>query len=98
IRAVGARVSVHGLFRGPPIRFQPYVMLLRHLTGSTRLRAIGFAAHFPPALAAMVVLMVNGKPGPSEHRPDPADAVVAIIGMLLQAVAQEKPFGRTIVN
>jgi hypothetical protein len=55
-------------------------------------------SHLPPALAAVIVLVVNFETGPLQHRPNPTDTVIAIIRVLLQSIANQKAFGWTIMN
>src|SRR4051794_13249520 len=46
----------------------------------------------------MIVLMIDRKATTLEHRPYPTDTMIAIVGVLLQMVAEEKAFGGTILN
>ena len=55
-------------------------------------------AKLPPALALVVVLMIDTKAGPLDHRPNPGDAVVAVVFVLLKVVFDQKSLGWTIVH
>jgi hypothetical protein len=49
-------------------------------------------------LAAVIVLVVDHESGALHQRPDPPHAVVAVIVVLLEAVANEEALGRAVVH
>jgi hypothetical protein len=60
--------------------------------------ADGSRAHLPPALAAVVVLVVDHIAGLLQHRAGPAHAVVAVVAVVLQPVPEEETARRTVVK
>ncbi len=56
------------------------------------------ATEFPPALATVIVLVIHHKTRFAHHWPDPAHAVIAIVAILFEAVAQEKSLRRAVVH
>src|SRR5437762_2735258 len=81
-----------------PVRTQTHVLLTAQLTNATRGARIVLLPHLPPALTAMVVLVVNDEAGVFHQRPDPADAVIAIVAVLHEAVADEEALRRAVVH
>src|SRR5512137_2111376 len=81
-----------------PGRPPAHIKLPRQCPRLTRRGIVREAPDFPPALAAMIVLMVHGKPGALEHRPDPTHAVVAVIVVGADAVPDQEPPRRAVVH
>lgn len=57
-----------------------------------------FTADLPPALAAVVVFVINNESGVFHHGTDPAHAVVAIVPVLHQSVLDEESLGRAFMH
>lgn len=70
-----------------PVIVQAHVGVTRKRAWSAGGRGIGRTADLPPALAAVVVLVVDDKAGLFHQRSNPAQAVVAVVGVLLQSIA-----------
>src|SRR5688572_19209323 len=62
-----------------PARKQAHVLRTRYFARRRRPDGGTHLPHFPPALAAVVVLVVDDKSGVTHHGPDPADAVIAVV-------------------
>lgn len=86
-------IHIHTGLRGFLIRAQADIGFSGKFAHGAGGLKVGGAAHFPPALAAVVVGMVDDESGFLHEGADPADAVVAVVGVLLQAVLDEEAFG-----
>ena len=82
-------------FRLFPVAIQSNVVCTAKFTNRTRRRSVGSATNFPPALTAMVVLVIDREASLFHHRTNPSHAMVAIIVILRETVANEKSFRRT---
>lgn len=83
---------------GCPVIVQAHVDVTGKRAWCAGGRGIRRTTNLPPALAAVVVLMAHHKTGLLHQRPDPAQAVVAVVRVALQAVADQEALGRTMVH
>src|SRR5688572_488489 len=81
-----------------PVGEKANIRLLRHGRVASRTRVRFGSPHFPPTLAEMIMLMVDHKPRVPHHRPDPPDAMIAVVGVVLEMVPQQEAFRGTIRN
>jgi hypothetical protein len=93
IRIGGAVIGIYMGFGGFPIRAEADIGFAGELADGAGGAEVGGAAHFPPALAAMVVGVIDDEAGLFHEWADPAHAVVAIVRVLLEAVLDEETFG-----
>src|SRR5262245_18148745 len=77
-----------------PVRSQSHVVFpAERRWGAWRCLVVG-PPHFPPALAAVIVLVVDHEAGLLHHRSDPAHAVVTVVAVLHETVANEEALRR----
>ena len=92
VRMIGSNERVYRLFAGFPIPPESNVIFFRQLSGCAGWRCVGIDSHFPPTLPAMIVLMIDREAGALQHWADPPNAVIAVIVILLELVAEQKTF------
>src|ERR1035437_7637624 len=96
IVGLGVPVEFRRILR--PRRIEADILVARHRAWRSMSALGGGRAHFPPALALVTVFVVDDIAGLGHQRPGPAHAVVAIITVILQFVADQKPARGTVMK